>query len=174
MRLLLTGSPGIGKTTVIRRILKTVQGVKCAGFYTEERRIRGQRTGFKICTLDGEDGILASTSPGKGPKVGRYTVHVREFEELALSRIDMEKTPAELYIIDEIGRMELTSTRFRTSIIELLARPSNLLATVAKRGKGFLDQIKVRNDIELIEVTKENRDELLGTIAERIVNQLKG
>jgi nucleoside-triphosphatase len=172
MRLLLTGSPGIGKTTVIRRILKTIQGVKCAGFYTEEQRIRGQRRGFKICTLDGEEGILASTSPGKGPKIGRYTVHVGDFEELALSRIDMEMTPAELYVIDEIGRMELESKRFRTSIIELLARPSNLLATVAKRGKGFLDQIKVRNDIELIEVTKENRDELPGTIAERIVNLL--
>ncbi len=91
---------------------------------------------------------------------------------MALSRIDMEKTPAELYVIDEIGRMELASTRFRTSIIELLARPSNLLATVAKKGKGFLDQIKARNDIELIEVTKENRDELPGIIAERIINQL--
>ena len=135
MRLLLTGVPGIGKTTVIRRILRTIQEVKCAGFYTEERRVRGQRKGFKICTLDGKEGILASSNPGKGPKVGKYTVHVGEFEELALARIDMEQTPAELYIIDEIGRMELESTKFRTSIIELLARPSNLLGTVAKRER---------------------------------------
>ncbi|NIO08153.1 MAG: NTPase [Deltaproteobacteria bacterium] len=172
-RLLLTGSPGVGKTTVIRRILKTIQGVQCAGFYTEERRERGQRRGFKICTLDGEEGILATTSPGKGPKVGKYTVNVGVFEELALPRIDLEETPAELYIIDEIGRMELESTRFRASIVELLAHPSNFLATIAKRGKGFLDQIKVRNDIEIIEVTKENRDQLPGAIAERIVNQLR-
>ena len=55
LRLLLTGSPGIGKTTVIRRILKTIQGVQCSGFYTEERRERGQRRGFKIRTLDGEE-----------------------------------------------------------------------------------------------------------------------
>ena len=135
--------------------------------------MRGQRRGFNICTLDGEEGILASSSPGRGPKVGKYTVHVKEFEELALARIDMDQTPAELYIIDEIGRMELESTKFRTSIIELLARPSNLLGTVPKRGKGFLDQVKVRNDIEIIEVTKENRDELPGIITERIVNQMK-
>lgn len=172
MRLLLTGSPGIGKTTVILNILKALPGIQCAGFYTEERRERGQRRGFKIRTLDGKEGILASTS-GRGPKVGRYKVHLAEFEELVLPRIDVDITQADLYVIDEIGRMELESTKFRTSVIQLLARPSNLLATVAKKGKGFLDQVKERTDIELIEVTKENRDRLPEATAQKILNLLK-
>ncbi len=173
MRLLLTGSPGIGKTTVIRAILTALPGIQCSGFYTEERRERGQRRGFKICTLDGKEGILASLGGSKGPKVGRYTVHLAEFEDLVLPRIDMDKNPADLFVIDEIGRMELESPRFRTSIIDLLARPTNLLATVAKKGKGFLDQVKERTDIELIEVTKENRDQLPDATAQRIVSELK-
>ena len=172
MRILLTGIPGIGKTTVIRATLRGLQENKCAGFYTEERRHQGQRIGFKIITLDGEEGTLASIGRGKGPKVGRYMIHLEEFEKLVFPQIDPEITPADLYIIDEIGKMELLSQRFRHKVIDLLARPSNLLATVAKKGKGFIEQIKGRNDIELVEVTRENRNHLAEEIARRIKKEL--
>jgi nucleoside-triphosphatase len=174
MRILLTGSPGIGKTTAIRRILRNLQGIKCSGFYTDEKRERGQRRGFMIRTLDGEEGTLASVGGETGPRVGRYMVHIEELERVVLPRINPEESPAELYVIDEIGKMELMSKKFRESIITLLAQPSNILATVAIKGKGFLDQVKGRNDVDLIEVTKENRDSLPETTAHRIVTALKG
>ncbi len=174
MRILLTGSPGIGKTTAIQRIVRGLRGIKCAGFYTDEKRERGQRRGFMIRTLDGEEGTLALVGGGKGPRVGRYVVRIEEFESVALPRIDPEKSPAELYVIDEIGKMELMSKKFRESIISLLAQQSNLLATVAVRGKGFLDQVKGRNDVELVEVTKENRDLLPETMTVKIIRKLKG
>ncbi|TAJ98651.1 NTPase [bacterium] len=168
MRLFITGSPGIGKTTLIRAVLEQLEEVQCAGFYTEEKRHRGQRIGFKIITLDGQEGTLASVGR-KEPTVGRYSIHVEEFEKLALPQLDPEMTPADLYVIDEIGKMELLSQKFRNQLIDLLARPSNLLATIAKKGKGFIEQIKGRNDIELTEVTRENRDRL----SEEIVNRIK-
>ncbi len=127
-----------------------------------------------IRTLDGEEGTLALVGGGKGPRVGRYVVRIEEFESVALPRIDPEKSPAELYVIDEIGKMELMSKKFRESIISLLAQQSNLLATVAVRGKGFLDQVKGRNDVELVEVTKENRDLLPETMTVKIIRKLKG
>jgi len=173
MRILLTGSPGIGKTTVIHRILRDLRGIKCAGFYTEEKRYSGQRRGFWIRTLDGEEGTLASIGYGRGPRVGRYMVHVEEFERLVLSRINPEYSTAELYVIDEIGKMELMSKRFREGVINLLASKSNLLATVAKRGKGFLDQLKGRNDVELIEVRRETRDLLPKIISQKILRELR-
>jgi len=108
MRLLLTGSPGIGKTTVIHAVLRRLEEVKCAGFYTEEKRHAGQRVGFKIITLDGQEGTLASIGR-KEPTVGRYSIHVAEFERLVLPHLDLEITPADLYVIDEIGKMELLS-----------------------------------------------------------------
>ncbi|MBI2087267.1 MAG: NTPase [Deltaproteobacteria bacterium] len=171
MRLLLTGLPGIGKTTVIRATLENLGDIRCAGFYTEEKRHGGQRTGFRITTLDGQERILASIDRGKAPSVGRYTVHIEEFERLALPVIDPEITPADLYVIDEIGKMELLSRRFRDKLVDLLARPANLLATIAKKGKGFIEQIKGRNDIELIEVTRDNRDRLPSEIAARILKE---
>ena len=172
MRLFLTGIPGIGKTTLIRAVLGQLQEVNCSGFYTEEKRHGGQRIGFKIVTLDGQEGTLASIGREE-PTVGRYSVHVEEFEKLALPQLDPETTPADLYVIDEIGKMELLSQKFRNKVIDLLARPSNLLATIAKKGKGFIEQLKGRNDIELIEVTRENRDRLVGEIARRIKGGLR-
>lgn len=171
MRLFLTGNPGIGKTTVIRAVLGRLEDVVCAGFYTEEKRHGEQRTGFKLITLDGQEGTLASIGR-KEPTIGRYSIHLGEFEKLALSHLDPEMTPADLYVIDEIGKMELLSQKFRTRIIDLLAQPSNLLATIAKKGKGFVEEIKRRNDIDLIEVTAKNRDDLPEEIKKKIKAEL--
>ncbi|HET8564035.1 MAG TPA: nucleoside-triphosphatase, partial [Candidatus Binatia bacterium] len=137
----------------------------------EERRQRGQRIGFRFMTLNGQEGNLASVGT-KEPTVGRYSVHLEEFEKLVLPDLDPGTTPADLYVIDEIGKMELLSRRFRSKIIDLLAQPTNLLATIAKKGKGFIEQIKGRNDIELIEVTRTNRDRLPEEIERKIKTEL--
>ena len=171
MRLFLTGVPGVGKTTVIRAIVERLDELTCAGFYSEEKRQGGQRVGFRVVTLDGKEAKLASVGR-KEPTVGRYSVHVEEFEKLVLPDLDPRTTPADLYVIDEIGKMELLSREFRTRITDLLAHPTNLLATIAKKGKGFVQQIKARNDIELIEVTRTNRDQLPDKIARKIKEEL--
>ncbi len=147
MRMFLTGNPRVGKTTLVRGIIERLKEINRAGFYTEEKRQRGQRVGFRIITLDGSEGTLASVGR-KEPKVGRYTVHVKEFEDLVLPLLDPAVTPADIYVIDEIGKMELLSPRFRTKVIDLLAQPTHLLATIANKGKGFVEQIKNRNDID--------------------------
>jgi nucleoside-triphosphatase len=167
MRLFLTGNPGVGKTTLIRAITERLEDVTCAGFYTEEKRHRGKRTGFKVVTLDGREETLASLG-GRKPTVSKYSIHVEEFEKLVLPELDTAITAADLYVIDEIGKMELLSRHFRGTIIELLAQPTDLLATIAKRGRGFIEQIKGRTDVEMIEVTRNNRDELPEALARKI------
>src|SRR6266545_106753 len=171
MRLFLTGNPGVGKTTLVRAIAERLEEVTCAGFYTEERRQRGQRIGFRVISLDGQQGSLASLGRQK-PTVGKYSIHVQEFEKIVLPVLDTATTPAELYVIDEIGKMELLSRPFRSRIIELLAEPTSLLATIAKKGNGLLDQMKRRSDVKVIEVTRKNRDELPEALARKIKIEL--
>jgi nucleoside-triphosphatase len=171
MRLLLTGNPGVGKTTVVRAVVERLEGITCAGFYTEETRQSGQRTGFRIVTLDGRQGTLASLG-SQSPTIGKYSVRIAQFEELVLRALDPVATPADLYVIDEIGKMELLSRQFRIRISDLLAQPTSLLATIAKKGNGFIDQLKRRSDVEVIEVTQKNRDALPTELARKIKIEL--
>jgi len=171
MRLFVTGNPGVGKTTLIRAVTERLEGIRCAGFYTEETRRDGQRTGFRIVTLDGRQATLASLGSQK-PTVGKYSVHVEEFEQLALRSLDPLASSADLYVIDEIGKMELLSGQFRGKIMELLGQPTNLLATISKKGDRFVDRIKRRSDVEIIEVTRGNRDSLAGALTRRIRAEL--
>jgi len=57
-KILLTGRPGCGKTTLIKRVVDEL-ALPAAGFYTEEIRQRGERVGFKIITLSGEEAVFA-------------------------------------------------------------------------------------------------------------------
>ena len=52
---------GVGKTTLIRKIYEALNesGISTQGFYTEELRVHGRRTGFDVVTLDGNRGPLA-------------------------------------------------------------------------------------------------------------------
>ena len=86
--------------------------------------------------------------------------------------LDPVTTLVDLYVIDEIGKMELLSSQFRIRIIELLAQPTNLLATISKKGNGLIEQIKRRSDLEIIEVTRKNRDQLPEELAGKIKIQL--
>ena len=155
MNVLLTGEPGIGKTTIIQRTLALLPDFESTGFYTVEMRENGRRIGFDIITLDGKRGILARVSSGTVPRVGKYSVDVRAFETLALPAL---ASKAGLYVVDEIGRMECFSTRFVARIQELLSDNARLLATVGAKEGGFPAEVRSRNDVVLLTATADNRD----------------
>ena len=90
MNILLTGSPGVGKTTAIKKVVEYLKskGVPMNGFYTEEKRSEaGERIGFVIKALNGSEASLATTAPTKGPKVGKYTVNMKSIDEVAVESI---------------------------------------------------------------------------------------
>lgn len=68
--LLISGRPGVGKTTLIRRLADAL-GNRAGGFYTEEIRESGDRTGFRLVTLRGRSAIFAHVDRGADVRPGR-------------------------------------------------------------------------------------------------------
>ena len=160
-KILLTGHPGCGKTTLIRRVLDGIS-FPASGFYTEEvRGPDGKRTGFDVITLSGKRGPLARVDL-QGPQVGRYGVTLDFLEDVAIPEFDAA-TDA-LLVMDEIGKMECLSDIFRETVLKVLAGHSSLLGSIALGGDPLIRAVRERGAFELIEVTRENRERLVDEI----------
>jgi nucleoside-triphosphatase len=167
--ILITGVPGVGKTTVITKLVDLCRDLSPRGFYTAELREGGVRTGFELRDLDGTTITLAHVSFSVGPRVGKYRVDLDGFNRY-LERCDLTGDDGGVVILDEIGKMECFSRRFRSLICHLLDSETPVIATIAKRGGEFITGIKKRSDSELIEVTRANRDNLPRLIISKLLS----
>jgi nucleoside-triphosphatase len=159
--ILITGRPRVGKTTLIKR-LATALGSRAGGFYTEEvpgEGVRGRR-GFRIVTLDGRDGTLADVDIGTGPHVGKYGVNLADLDAIGVAAIEEAMREREWIVIDEIGKMEEFSARFRSAVTHVLDSGKRVLATIRRNDSTFTAGIKSRPDIRLIGLTVPNREEI--------------
>jgi nucleoside-triphosphatase len=170
--LLLTGRPGIGKTTAIRRVANALAGERIAGFYTEEQRSRGSRTGFQIVTLDGRSRPMAGIDIRSPQRVGKYGVDVTVIDAVAETALAPEA--AEVFLVDEIGKMECASRSFVAAVRRLLAADRVVVASVALKGDGLIAEVKRLPGIDLREVTAQNREhlpeELIGWVRDRLAD----
>lgn len=165
--LLLTGSPGCGKTTVVRKVVARLResSLPLRGFWTEETRAVGRRTGFRIETVTGNRGLLASADLPGPPRLGRYGVDLASFESVAVAEVEAALRDAAAgvsvtLVIDEIGKMELFSDRFRSAAEHAFSHTPHVVATVMRTPHPFADALKARPDVTLVTVTPENRDHL--------------
>ena len=155
--LLLTGTPGVGKTTVIRKVAGCLPERRLGGFYTEEIRKQGQRRGFRLVTFDGWAQIIAHVDFPKDHRVGRYGVDLSALDEGVEVALALKPT-VEIYLVDEIGKMECLSPCFNQAMRRLLASDKTIVATVALKGSGLIAELKRREDSPLWEVKLDNRD----------------
>jgi nucleoside-triphosphatase len=157
----------VGKTTLIRRVLELLDGRRATGFYTEEIRGRTGRMGFRIVTLDGRTAQLATAGSDGGPRVGRYTVHLASLE--AIVEDTLEHAPrSDLVVIDEIGKMECLSPAFVRAARRVLSAEVPVLGSVALAGAGFIAEAKRLPGVEVMLLSRENRDRLPAEVAARL------
>ncbi len=167
--ILITGLPGVGKTTLITKLAEALKTLNPAGFYTTEIREVGVRKGFKLTSLDGREGVLSHVDIKSRARVGKYRVDIPGFETF-LDTIDFLNQATGLIIIDEIGKMECLSDRFKSLLGKILDSDMPVIATIALKGGDIIAEIKRRPDVTLFNLTTQNRESLLSAITEVVKN----
>lgn len=166
--LLVTGPPGIGKTTLVMRVAESLgsRGISVGGMTTREVRQGGARVGFEILDLStGERGWLARAGTGPGPRVGRYALDTATLERIGAAAISAAAARSDVVAIDEVGPMELLSGGFRQAVAEAVGSGKPVIATVHFRSADPLVQsLRGREDAQTFVVTMENRSSLPGEI----------
>lgn len=169
VRILLEGRPGSGKTTVAGRLAELLaeRGVEVSGFVTREVRESGRRVGFTIESLDGRKATLAHVDFTGPPRVGKYGVDLDAFEWVALPTLEQSSRRG-VVLIDELGKMELASERFRDAVRGLFDAPVDVIATTHVFRDALTDALKRRDDVDRVRVTHGSRGDLPQELADRL------
>ena len=153
------------------RVADSLRPRRIGGFTSDEIREGARRLGFRIVPFRGEARVMAHVD-FRGPvRVGRYAVDVAAIDAASETALAPDPT-VELYLVDEIGKMECFSARFVAAMRRLLDGDRPVAATVPRSGGGFIAEVKRRRGAELWEVTPKNRDALVERVTEWVVEEL--
>jgi len=160
---LLTGTPGTGKTSLIKQAIADCE-INAGGFYTEEVRNQGTRVGFRLVTLDGKDAVLSHIDFDKRFRVGKYGVDIDALNRVGVAALQAAAGRCDLIIIDEIGKMELLSAGFRNVVHDLIGSNRKILGTIMLHYDYWADAVKKLPQVSLATLTRSNYNRVLENV----------
>jgi len=168
MRILLTGPPKSGKTTLLTELIKEIKLKH--GLMAKEEVSEGRRVGFSLVDQLGNTATLARTTPSTDYPVGRFFVDLNSLDNFIghLSKFARD----ELLFIDEIGQMQLYSEKYQELVNSYLSSKNDFIGTIsAVYEHPFIQEVKSRPDILLCQVTPGNRHKLKIALAQAVANR---
>jgi len=162
-KILLTGRPGVGKTTVLVETIRELEGrgLRVGGMVSREVRDGSVRVGFEISDLTSrQKGWLAHIEQPQGPQIGKYRVNLKDLVGIGVNAIYRAAADPAISIIaiDEIGPMELCSEDFKMAVEKAVEAGKPLIGTIHYKARSTLiEHIRSRVDVKILEITYENR-----------------
>ncbi len=164
-RIAVTGSPGIGKSTLVAKVISGTK-LRVGGVLARDRCYKDRRTGFELLDLStGMVGILADEA-GDGPQLGKYRVHLDDLDRIGAQAVE-NALGCDLIVVDEVGPMELSSHRFVLAVEKAIASPKPMLVVLHQWSNHRLAK-KIRGSFRVLTVTRENRDSLVDKIVQAL------
>ena len=150
MKIFLTGERGIGKSTIISKVLAELSQCSLGGFFTRP-------DGEYIKMYPAADENAAGFVVGKR-KVSGFT------EAFDTDGVDLLKRSlsSDLIILDEIGWMESSAEKFSSAIMDILSSDKNVLGVLRLGCETELAKaIKKDTSVKIIRITEENRNDIV-------------
>eukprot|EP01116_Phalansterium_solitarium_P007869 TRINITY_DN20892_c0_g1_i1.p2 TRINITY_DN20892_c0_g1~~TRINITY_DN20892_c0_g1_i1.p2 ORF type:complete len:186 (-),score=59.77 TRINITY_DN20892_c0_g1_i1:164-721(-) len=171
-KIFITGPPGIGKSTCIRKLYDLLKEHHPCGFWTQEIRHGSTRQGFEVVSFSsGKRATLAHVDSDSPKRVSKYGVDVKSFEAVALP--ELSPPPGRLLLLDEIGKMECFSTQFMDAVRKLLTDDSLVVVgTIAEMGPAFVKEVKSTVGVQIVEINYKNRNDIPQQLAHHVVKLL--
>jgi len=110
-----------------------------------------------IITLDGNTGVLAHENMKRQYRVGKYGVNLSDIDQIAVPSM-LPSSPDEIVVVDEVGKMECFSSLFKHTLVKVLDSDHQVIGSIAQKGGRFIQEIKARDDVLLVNVSEANRD----------------
>jgi nucleoside-triphosphatase len=176
--LLITGTPGVGKTTLALRVVEVIRskGYGVGGIITQEIKEDNSRVGFELLDLDtGSRGILARVGL-RGPRVGKYGVDLKNLEQIGVASIlnAIRRRDVDIIVVDEIGPMELSCPQFAVALKEIIRTCKPFLGTIQFKLKHKIFDILGSNEMpQIMELTYRDRDSLIKAILDTVLKILE-
>lgn len=165
MKILLTGLPKSGKSTMLANLIGDINPKR--GLTSPEVKESGERVGFDLCDEMGNTAPLSRVKAVTNYSVGRYYVDLESLENF----IDplFKYHPHDLLFVDEIGQMQLYSERFKNLVKDYAEAPNDFIGTISQiYDHPFINDLKQNQDILLCAVTPENREYLQAALVEAL------
>jgi nucleoside-triphosphatase len=152
----LTGMPKAGKTTVLWELVKELKdnGLKVGGFLSPDEKHHGTRTAFHVVDVQSRKKALLADVNGDGPKVSKYHVNIKSFEEVAIPAM-RKCSQCDVMVIDEIGMMEMKSGKFLKELDNILDSDVPLIASL---GQDYVKKFSPLG--EVLNVTPSSREKI--------------
>ncbi len=166
----LTGKKYAGKSTLIQSVLDKLD--LSVGGYATERIIKDNKRIYTAKSLydNSESYLLANVDATDYSR----KVFMDSFEVGIVSILEKSLKNRDIIVLDELGFFEEDSEIFKRKIYKLLDSDKIILGIIKDYDCEFLNNIRKRDDILLIEVTQENRDEVLDRLIQIVGGLVTG
>lgn len=160
MHALIVGEPGVGKSTLIQRVKRSIS-LPVSGFETAKEpslyiKNRGipvyiHKIGLpRVCS---DENLLAYVGTGK-PEIFKCAF------DLFSPQVEACRESTGLIVMDELGFLESVSPRFCNAVLELLAGSTPILAAVKPKNTEFLRMVRSHPNCRVFYIDRENRETL--------------
>lgn len=160
MHALIVGPKGVGKSTLIARVLREL-GRPLFGFETKkESALQDPVLGEPIYIYDADAAHRQAPENLVGYCRNRHATPMTEAFDRYAERL-MRPTPHGAIIkLDEVGFLEVGAERFCRAILSLLDGGTPVIAAVKDKDIPFLEQVRSHPNAKCFYITQENREAL--------------